>query len=366
MLIGWQSVPMSLSHVGNVGDPKLRIDSRAIREFSADHSLRVSKRFEQSLDPLLYFLLKGASWGHKDGLAVVKFIAFRIAGRGGQTEDFGPAYQRVSKTAHFVWPNFSGQAGRIIQMPHNIRGVALWGYLESMAPVTETEESRASRAAAPLLADTSGGGPPAIVPRDRPWGGDGDEGGRDPRYVPGAGLLAMRFTLVSVTALFVTVGLAYYERAQSAVGWQHIRVPRMLWISTALILSSGWMLEAARGAFERRDSARYLRWLEFTVLGGLGFLACQVLALRELVGQGIYLQHNPHSSLFYVLTGIHGMHLLGGIAALLYLAWGALRLRAASKFQIEKQRTRTQITAIYWHFLTVLWLGLFLGLLLWP
>ena len=247
-----------------------------------------------------------------------------------------------------------------------------------MAPVTETEESRASRAAPPLPADTSGGGPPAIGPLDRGWGGDGDEG-RDPRYVPGAGLLAMRFVLVSVTALFITVGVAYYERAQSAIGWEHIRVPRMLWASTALILASGWMLEAARSAFERRDSARYVRWLEITVFGGLAFLACQVLALRELVGQGIYLQHNPHSSLFYVLTGVHGLHLLGGIAALLYLAWGAMHLQtqrarrvpassseAGSKFQMERQRTRTQITAIYWHFLTVLWLALFLGLLLWP
>lgn len=235
-----------------------------------------------------------------------------------------------------------------------------------MAPVTETEDLRESRGAQPKLADTSGGGPPRIDLGERGWGGDGDEGsGRDPRYVPGAGMLAMRFVLVSVSALFVTLGLAYYERAQSAVGWQHIRAPRMLWISTALILASGWVLEAARGAFERRDSARYVRWIEITVTIGLGFLACQVLALRELVGQGIYLRHNPHSSLFYVLTGVHGLHLLGGIAALLYLAWCALRWNARSRFQVERQRTRTQITALYWHFLTVLWLALFLSLLIW-
>ena len=175
----------------------------------------------------------------------------------------------------------------------------------------------------------------------------------------------MRFVLVSVTALFVTVGIAYYERAQSPVNWEHIRVPRMLWVSTALILASGWVLEAARGAFERRDNARYMRWLEFTVGGGLAFLACQVLALRELVSQGIYLQHNPHSSLFYVLTGVHGLHLLGGIAALLYLVMCALR-SYGGKFEVQRQRTRTQITALYWHFLTVLWLVLFLGLLVWP
>jgi len=227
-----------------------------------------------------------------------------------------------------------------------------------MAPAPETEERQ--------LGDTSGGGPTDRGPGDPGGGGDGDGSSPDPRYVPGAGLFAMRFVLVSVTALFVTLGIAYYLRAQSPVNWQHIRVPRMLWLSTAIILASGWMLEAARGAFARRDKARHMRWLKFAVAGGLAFLACQVLALRELAGQGIYLQHNPHSSLFYVLTGVHGLHLLGGIAALLYLLLCALRLREGAKFELERQRSRTAVAALYWHFLTVLWLALFLGLLLWP
>ncbi len=226
-----------------------------------------------------------------------------------------------------------------------------------MVPATETEELK--------LGDTRGGGPPDRGPGDRGGGGDGDGGSPDPRYVPGAGLFAMRFVLVSVLALFVTVGIAYYLRSQSPVNWQHIRVPRMLWLSTAIILASGWMLEAARGAFERGEKARHMRWLELTAGGGLAFLGCQVLALRELAGQGIYLRHNPHSSLFYVLTGVHGLHLFGGIAALVYLLLCAVRL-GNGRFEIQRQRSRIGVTALYWHFLTVLWLGLFLGLLLWP
>ena len=78
-------------------------------------------------------------------------------------------------------------------------------------------------------------------------------------------------------------------------------------------------MELARGAFERKNSFRYARWLELTVAIGLAFLTSQVFALKELAGQGIYLRNNPHSSLFYVLTGVHGLHLLGGMAALSYL-----------------------------------------------
>ncbi|MBZ5608031.1 MAG: cytochrome c oxidase subunit 3 [Acidobacteriia bacterium] len=226
-----------------------------------------------------------------------------------------------------------------------------------MPPVIDAEELK--------LADTHGGGPRDLGPDDSGGGGD-DEGSGDPNYVPGAGLLAMRFVLVSVSVLFITVGIAYYERSRAPENWQHIRVPHMLWLSTAIILASGWVIEAARSAFNRRDYERYVHRLEITVGGGLAFLASQVLALRELVSQGIYLQHNPHSSLFYVLTGAHGLHLLGGIAALCYLLLRASRMPERSRFQFQRQRSRTAVIALYWHFLTVLWVALFLGLLLWP
>lgn len=168
----------------------------------------------------------------------------------------------------------------------------------------------------------------------------------------------MRFVLVSVTVLFITIGFAYYDRSRSPINWQHIRVPNLLWLSTGLILLSSWSLETARGALDRRFYQRYFGWIAVTLTIGLAFLASQLLALRELVEQGIYLRNNPHSSLFYVVTGAHGVHLFGGMAALCFLLLrnpGFLRLRS-----------RTAVSALYWHFLTVLWIGLFVGLLLWP
>ncbi len=214
------------------------------------------------------------------------------------------------------------------------------------------------------LGGPNGGGPRDHGPFDR-GGGGGDDGGRD-HGVPGAGLLAMRFLLVSITMLFITIGTAYYERAKAPAHWQHIHVPPLLWLSTALILASTWTLELARGAFERKNSLRYARWLELTVVIGLAFLASQVFALRELASQGIYLRHNPHSSLFYVLTGAHGIHLLGGIAALTYLLIKASVRPEVVLFDFRRQRARAAITALYWHFLAGVWLCLFLGLLFWP
>jgi cytochrome c oxidase subunit III len=226
-----------------------------------------------------------------------------------------------------------------------------------MPPVIDAPEVK--------IGGPNGGGPRGHDPFDRGGGGPDDNSNHD-RGVPGAGLLAMRFLLVSISMLFVTIGVAYHERAKSAAHWQHIHVPSLLWLSTALILASSWTLELARGAFERKNSLRYARWLEVTVAIGLAFLTSQVFALRELAAQGIYLRHNPHSSLFYVLTGVHGIHLLGGMAALSYLLVKAFARPELVLFDFRRQRGRAAAAALYWHFLAGVWLCLFVGLLFWP
>lgn len=229
-----------------------------------------------------------------------------------------------------------------------------------MAPVVETEERK--------VAHGRGGPPRSPVDDDRGWNRWGDDGGRYGRgrpYVPGAGLLAMRFMLVSIAMLFVTLAFAYFERSHAPLNWRHIRVPSLLWLSSALILASGWTTEFARGALESRRPGRYTRWLAIAIGIGLAFLASQVLALRELAAQGLYLRHNPHSSLFYIATGTHALHLLGGIAALGFLFIRTLVHPDLVEVDFQRQRGRMAVSALYWHFLTVLWLGLFLLLLVW-
>jgi cytochrome c oxidase subunit 3 len=229
-----------------------------------------------------------------------------------------------------------------------------------MPPVLETELLK--------LAGPNGGGPHDFDPGGRGGGGDDDEGG--PHYrgkpIPGAGMLALRVVLVSITALFVTIGIAYFARSRSGLNWQHIRVPYLLWLSTAIILASSWSLEIARGALQRKDSHRYIRLLTLTMCIGLAFLASQVLALQQLVAQGIYLRHNPHSSLFYVVTVAHGFHLLGGMGALCYLLYRSSTNPTVLLFDFERQRSRASISALYWHFLAAIWVGIFVCLLLWP
>ncbi|HET9319378.1 MAG TPA: cytochrome c oxidase subunit 3 [Bryobacteraceae bacterium] len=229
-----------------------------------------------------------------------------------------------------------------------------------MPPVLDTEVIK--------LAGTNGGGPHDDGPGGNGGGGDDDDGrqDRDGRHIPGAGLLAMRLALISITALFVTIGIVYFARSRSGLNWQHIRVPQLLWLSTALILSSSWTIENARRWLNHKDSRRYIRSLTVTLCIGVSFLASQVSALQELVAQGIYLRHNPHSSLFYVVTVVHGFHLLGGMGALCYLMMRASNYPPVLIFDYRRQRSRFAVSGLYWHFLTAIWLGIFMCLLLWP
>jgi cytochrome c oxidase subunit 3 len=211
------------------------------------------------------------------------------------------------------------------------------------------------------LPKPGGGGPrgPRDQHPDDHGGGDDSDGPGDRESPDGLGLLGMRFMLVSVTVLFVTIGIAYFERSGIPQGWTPIRVPGFLWCSTALIVASSVALERARRQFKVQRADRYARWLAVTLLLGAAFLVSQILALWQLVGQGVYLRGNPHSSLFYVLTGTHGAHLLGGMA---FLAWLLLRTRS---LEYHAQGRTFRVAALFWHFLDALWVGVFGMLLLW-
>jgi cytochrome c oxidase subunit 3 len=100
--------------------------------------------------------------------------------------------------------------------------------------------------------------------------------------------------------------------------------------------------------------------LTVTLLLGVVFLAGQLLAWRQLAAQGIFLGTSPHGSFFYLLTGTHGLHLLGGIIALTYVVFGSWRLRYTRRHHIA-----VDLTALYWHFMDGLWVYLFVLLFLW-
>ena len=176
--------------------------------------------------------------------------------------------------------------------------------------------------------------------------------------------IGMWVALASIMMMFTALTSAYIVRAGSADDWKTLSMPRVLWLSTALILISSVTLELARRKLKSEGQGIHRRWLFATGLLGFAFLLSQLFAWRQLVGQGIYVSSNPHSSFFYLLTATHGVHLAGGLIALLFLS---LRTRAGGKHQLAapKAQAATDAVTLYWHFMDLLWIYLFVLLFFW-
>lgn len=170
--------------------------------------------------------------------------------------------------------------------------------------------------------------------------------------------LGMWVALASIVMLFTSLSSAYIVRAASSSDWHPLPMPRILLLSTALILVSSGTLEVARRQARSATNSAYRSWLLITLVLGIGFLVSQLIAWRQLVRQGVYVASNPHSSFFYLLTGLHAAHLLGGLAVLGYLA---LRNRASQDDPVfvSKARAKADAVSMYWHFMDFLWLYLF-------
>ncbi|HZE69051.1 MAG TPA: cytochrome c oxidase subunit 3 [Pyrinomonadaceae bacterium] len=185
---------------------------------------------------------------------------------------------------------------------------------------------------------------------------------QDPRY--GRYRLGMFVGLASVVMLFTGLSSAYIVRAASAPDWLALPLPRMLWVGTGVLLISSATLEAARRSLKRELDQNYRRWLGVTSLLGAAFLCSQLFVWRQLVRHGVYIATHPHSSFFYLLTATHGLHLAGGLLALLYLL---VRHRSSPPDRPAKAKrlATTEAITIYWHFMDALWIYLFLLLFLW-
>jgi cytochrome c oxidase subunit III len=195
-------------------------------------------------------------------------------------------------------------------------------------------------------------------------GGDGDFqagfqrlGLRDYSSTPSIGIWVV---LASITMTFAAFSSALIVREGAGNDWRHLTLPPILYLNTLLLIASSVTLEVARrrvAGFAAGKIAKSVAamWLYATLALGLLFVAGQYWAWLQLRSQGLYLATDPNASFFYVLTAMHAVHVLGGLAGL---------GRVIFKLNNLTLRKRTlDATSHYWHFMDVLWL--YLLLLLW-
>jgi len=214
-----------------------------------------------------------------------------------------------------------------------------------------------------LIDSGSGGGNGGRIPvprRPGDGGGNDDDGGLrgGSAAVPQrAYMTGMTVALAGILMFFMALVSAYIVRKGFPNGgWQPLEPPRILWLNTVLLLASSATIVMARRKLEDRDDAGFRHWWRVTTALGLLFLAGQLLAWRELVHAGVYLSSNPSSSFFYLFTAAHGLHLLGGLIALIAVD----RMRHPRHLTLG---TASEVAAVYWHFMDGLWVFLFLLLI---
>jgi len=163
--------------------------------------------------------------------------------------------------------------------------------------------------------------------------------------------------LAVATSLFALLITAYHMRMMEA-DWTDLDLPRVLWLNSGVLVLASvamqWTLVAARRG--QIDAVR--KGLAASGVFSFAFLAGQVWAWRQLNASGQFTAFNPAYAFFLLLTAMHGIHLLGGLAV-----WARATVRAVRGADFAKVRLSVELCTVYWHFLLVVWAVLFAVLL---
>jgi cytochrome c oxidase subunit 3 len=203
-----------------------------------------------------------------------------------------------------------------------------------------------------LIIEDIGGGGGKLPPAGGDDGGDSGKRRRPQQPSSRRYATAIVIAIVSIVMFFMAMASAYIYLRATSNRWVPLHLPWIIWVNTALLLLSSGAMEFARRRLALADVAQFRSlWTVATTLGAL-FLIGQLVAWRQFVLAGFYVSTNQASSFFYIFTGLHGLHLLGGICALLYVSF-----RKFEKAKVSRA-VAAEVASYYWHFMDGLWIFL--------
>jgi cytochrome c oxidase subunit 3 len=167
-----------------------------------------------------------------------------------------------------------------------------------------------------------------------------------------------KFTLWAAMAgiimMFAGLTSAYIVKRDQA-GWTSFTIPRAFWYSTAVILVSSLTIQMAVRAFKEREMRRYRNLITTTAVLGVLFMILQWMGFRHIWKSGVTFHGSGAGQFLYVIAGLHALHVLAGVIALIVLFIKAFSARIRSY-----DNTPIELMSIYWHFVDLLWLYLFI------
>jgi cytochrome c oxidase subunit 3 len=177
---------------------------------------------------------------------------------------------------------------------------------------------------------------------------------RPDKYRVGMGLIL----LVVLMTFGGLIGAYVVLATNQALEWKPFSLPFQVWISTALIIVSSIDYELAKKSLLEGNQSKARKWFLITAILGAVFIASQLLAWFNLVNQGYYATGNPYAGLFYILTAVHAVHVVGGIISLVFIVLKT-QVTTDDADELLKRQWFARVVGWYWHFIGVLWLVLF-------
>jgi cytochrome c oxidase subunit 3 len=174
----------------------------------------------------------------------------------------------------------------------------------------------------------------------------------------GSKAIGLTTFLAVVTSLFALFISAYTIRMHMGPDWVPLRDPKLLWVNSAFLVLSSVVYHWTRNAAVHGNTARLKPGLIVAGLFAILFLAGQFTAWLGLQASGQFATGNPANAFFYLLTGLHGLHVLGGI-----WVWARSLARVYSGAGAENVRVSIELCTVYWHYLLLVWVVLFALLL---
>jgi len=195
---------------------------------------------------------------------------------------------------------------------------------------------------------------------EKSWENPSTETGAAPRIAHGlpAEMIGLRFFLLVVALLFSLLTSVYFMR-MAFPDWERLSDPAILWANTGLLVLASLAFESARRGLRRQRMDAVRRGLMLAGLLGIAFLAGQAFAWRQMAEMGYFATTNPSYAFFYLVTALHWVHLAGGV-----IAWRRTGGRVREGASSDRLRLSLDLCAVYWHFLLLVWIGMFALLLL--
>ncbi len=168
----------------------------------------------------------------------------------------------------------------------------------------------------------------------------------------------MWIAIASIIMMFAGLTSAYIVK-RSQANWISFELPDIFWYSTIVIVLSSVALYFAQLFLKNRNSAKYKLLIATAFVLGLAFVAMQYIGFTQLWKNGFTLTNNVSFSFLYVIIGLHGLHVIGGIVALLVLF-----VKSFSNKIKNYNLVPVDVMSTYWHFVDILWIYLFVFLLM--